>query len=61
MQLEHCIAAGVTYFPIKSSRPQQRGVESVGSVGGHDHLDLTESIKAIHLIQQLEIYTPVSW
>jgi len=42
-----------TYFTIESSRPQQRRIERVWSVCCHDHLDLTESIKAIHLVQQL--------
>ena len=42
-----------TYFPVKTSWSEQGRVESVGSVGGHDHLDLTERVKAVHLVQQL--------
>ena len=42
-----------TYFPVETSWSEQGRVESVGSVGGHDHLDLAERVKAVHLVQQL--------
>lgn len=43
----------ITYLSIKSSGPQQSWVKCVWSVCGHDDLDLTKSVEAIHLIQQL--------
>ncbi len=42
-----------TYFPIETSGPKQSRIQGVWSVCCHDHLYLTKSIEAVHLIQQL--------
>jgi len=38
---------------IETTGTQESGIECVGTVGGHDDLDLAELIEAIHLVQQL--------
>lgn len=43
----------LTDFAVEPAGPQQGRVQSVGSVGGHDHLDSVEGVKAVHLVQQL--------
>ena len=32
---------------------EKGGVERVGPISGHDHLDLAENVEAIHLVEQL--------
>ena len=44
----------LAYLSVESSRTQQRGVECVWSVGGHDELHLTQCVEAVHLIEQLQ-------
>lgn len=57
---QQCWPIKNTYFAIKSAGPQQCRVERVRSIGCHDHLHLTKSIKAVHLIQQLATETAQS-
>src|SRR5439155_16786600 len=40
-------------LPIEAPRPEERRVEHVGPVGGHDHDDAFVAIEAVHLAQQL--------
>lgn len=47
----------LTDFTIQSSGPQQGWVQSVRSVGGHDHLDSVQCVEAVHLVQQLTGHT----
>ena len=47
----------LTDFTVQSAGSQQGGVQSVGSVGGHDHLDSVQRVEAVHLIQQLTGHT----
>jgi hypothetical protein len=42
-----------TNFAVEASWTQQGRVQRVGAVGGHDHLDLSEDVKAIHLVEKL--------
>jgi hypothetical protein len=39
---------------IQTTGTQQRRVERIGSVGGHQHLDVTTRIEAIELVDELE-------
>ena len=47
----------LTYLAVQSPWPEQGRVEGVWPVGSHDHLHLTERVKAVHLIQQLQTQT----
>ena len=38
---------------VQTAGAQQRGVQRVGAVGGHDHLDVDALVKAVHLVEQL--------
>lgn len=51
----------LTNFAVQSARPQQGRVESVRSVGGHDHLDSVQCVEAVHLIQQLKTHRHVMY
>ncbi len=42
-----------TYFSIEASRPQQRRVQHVRPVGGHDDLDGAQGLEPVQLVQQL--------
>ncbi|KAG9859468.1 26S protease-like protein regulatory subunit 6B, partial [Aureobasidium melanogenum] len=39
---------------VKTTRTEKGGIQSVGTVGGHDDLDVTGLIETIHLVEQLE-------
>ena len=47
------VRIGDNYLPVETARPQQRGVEHVGSVGGGNQDDALIGFKAVHLDQQL--------
>lgn len=49
----HRLSDWLTYFTVQPAGPQQGRVQSVGSVGGHDHLDSVKGVKAVHLVEQL--------
>lgn len=38
---------------IETTRSQQRGVQRVWTIGGHDHLHLAQRVEAVQLVQQL--------
>lgn len=42
-----------TNFAVEASWAQQGRVQRVGAVGGHDHLDLSKDVKAVHLVEKL--------
>lgn len=39
---------------VQSSRSEERGVERVRSVGGHDDLGSTERVETVHLVEKLK-------
>lgn len=39
---------------VQSSRSEERGVERVGPVGGHDDLGSTERVETVHLVEKLK-------
>lgn len=43
----------LTDFSIQPSGPQQGRIQGVRSVRSHDHFNSVQSVKSIHLIQQL--------
>lgn len=43
----------LTDFSVQPSGPQQGRIQGVRSVGSHDHFNSVQSVKSIHLIQQL--------
>jgi hypothetical protein len=40
-------------FAVETAGPEEGGVKSVGSVGGHNEFCSAESVEAVHLVQQL--------
>jgi len=46
-------AGPLTDLAVQPTGSQQRRVQRVRPVGGHDHLDPVEGVEAIHLVQQL--------
>mmetsp|Transcript_21145 Transcript_21145/g.36300 ORF Transcript_21145/g.36300 Transcript_21145/m.36300 type:complete len:231 (-) Transcript_21145:456-1148(-) len=41
-------------LPVETAGPEKGRVERVGSVGGHDHLDVHRLVEAVHLVEQLQ-------
>ena len=41
-------------LPVYSPRPDERGVERLDLIGGHDDLDISSSVETIELIEQLQ-------
>mmetsp|Transcript_7587 Transcript_7587/g.22193 ORF Transcript_7587/g.22193 Transcript_7587/m.22193 type:complete len:302 (-) Transcript_7587:494-1399(-) len=41
-------------FAVEAPGPQEGGVEGVGAVRGHDHLDVHRLVEAVHLVEKLE-------
>ena len=48
------VRVGELNLSVESSRSQQRRVERVLAVGGHDHLDVDGLVESVHLVEQLE-------
>lgn len=40
-------------FPVETTRSQERRIERVGPIGGHDQLGLSQRVESVHLVQQL--------
>lgn len=53
LHARHLVGQRDLHFAVQAPRPQQRRVEHVGAVGGHDHLDLAQGVKAVQLGKQL--------
>lgn len=51
----------LTDFSVQPSGPQQGRVQGVRSVGSHDHFNSVQSVKSIHLIQQLTWKRTLVW
>ena len=41
-------------FPVETTGTEKRRVEGVGTVGGHDDLDVRGLVEAVHLVQKLK-------
>jgi hypothetical protein len=41
---------------VDPSWPHQRGVECIGSVRSHDDLRLSQIVKAVHLVEKLQVH-----
>lgn len=46
--------AGEFDLSVEATRTEQGRVECIGTVGGHDNLDVRGLVKAVHLVQKLE-------
>lgn len=42
------------YTAVQSSGSEEGGIEGVGPIGGHEHLDISTRIKAVELIDKLQ-------
>mmetsp|Transcript_385 Transcript_385/g.996 ORF Transcript_385/g.996 Transcript_385/m.996 type:complete len:285 (-) Transcript_385:792-1646(-) len=48
------VGEGELDLAVDAAGAQQRGVEGLDPVGGHDHLDVAPRVEPIHLVEQLE-------
>lgn len=46
--------SGGAHLAVEAAGPEQRGVERVRPVGGHEHLDIPARVKAVELVDDLE-------
>lgn len=42
------------HLSVQAPRPQQRGIQGVRAVGGHQHLDVAPGVEAVELRHDLE-------
>lgn len=48
------VGQGELNLAVEAARAQERRVERVGAVRGHDHLHVRVLLETVHLVEQLE-------